>query len=113
MRLGSGGDYDPDDALVDFMMSDSKFNGPTRPDDMPFGYFADPEVDEIIKAQRVESDLEKRKELVQQANLICSNKVAFCFTHHPVDNLIYRTDINFPDESRIPQLVDMDRITLA
>lgn len=80
---------------------------------MPFGFFSDPEVDEIIKAQRVESDLEKRKELVQQANLIVSNKVAFCFTHHPVDNLIYRTDINFPDESRIPGLVDMDRITLA
>lgn len=113
MRLGSGGDYDPDDALVDFMMTDSKFNGPARPDDYAFGYFSDPEVDEIIAAQRTESDLEKRKELVQQANLITSNKVAFCFTHHPVDNLIYRTDINFPDESRIPGLVDMDRITLA
>lgn len=113
MRLGSGGDYDPDDALVDFMMTDSKFNGPARPDDYPFGYFSDPEVDEIIAAQRTESDLEKRKELVQQANLITSNKVAFCFTHHPVDNLVYRTDINFPDESRIPGLVDMDRITLA
>lgn len=113
MRLGSGGDYDPDDALVDFMMSDSKFNGPTRPDDMPFGYFADPEVDEIVQAQRVESDLEKRKELVQQANMITSDKVAFCFTHHPVFNFIFRTDINYPDESRIPGLFDMDRITLA
>lgn len=113
MRLGSGGDYDPDDALVDFMMSDSKFNGPTRPDEMPFGFFSDPEVDEIVKAQRVESDLDARKELVKQANQIVSDKVAFCFTHHPVDNLVYRTDINFPDESRIPGLVDMDRISLA
>ena len=113
MQLGSGGDYDPDDALVDFMMSDSKFNGPIRPDTMPFGYFADPEVDELTELQRVESDIEKRKELVQKANLITSNKVAFAFTHHPVDNLIYRAEVNFPDESRIPGLVDMDRITLG
>ena len=113
MRLGSGGDYDPDDALVDFMMTDSKFNGPARPDEYEFGYFSDPEVDEIVQAQRVESDLEKRKELVQQANMITSNKVAFAFTHHPVFNFIFRTDINFPDESRIPGLTDMDRISLA
>lgn len=113
LQLGSGGDYDPDDGLVDFLMTDSKFNGSARPDDMPFGYFSDPEVDELIQAQRVESDLETRKELVQQANLITSNKVAFAFTHHPVDNLIYRTEVNFPDESRIPGLVDMDRITLG
>jgi peptide/nickel transport system substrate-binding protein len=37
-RMGSGGDYDPDDALVDWMQTDSKFNGPDRPkDQMPFG----------------------------------------------------------------------------
>ena len=113
MQLGSGGDYDPDDGLVDFMMSDSKFNGPARPDDMPFGYFSDPAVDELIQQQRIESDLDARKALVQEANLITSNKVAFAFTHHPTNILIYRAEVNYPDESRIPGLVDLDRVTLS
>ena len=112
LQLGSGGDYDPDDGLVDFLMTDSKFNGSARPDDMAFGYFSDVEADDLIQQQRVESDLETRKELVQQANLITSNKVAFAFTHHPVDTLVYRAEVNFPDESRIPGLVDLDRVTL-
>ena len=30
LRIGSGGDYDPDDGLVDWMMTTSKFNGPDR-----------------------------------------------------------------------------------
>ena len=29
-RLGSGGDYDPDDGVVDWMQIDSKFNGRNR-----------------------------------------------------------------------------------
>lgn len=109
---GSGGDYDPDDALVDFLMSDSKFNGSTRPSDLAFGYFADAEVDALIQQQRTESDPEKRKELVQQANRITSDKVALVFSHHPVDTLVYRSEVNFPEESRIPGLVDLDRVML-
>ena len=30
LRIGSGGDYDPDDGLVDWMLTTSKFNGPKR-----------------------------------------------------------------------------------
>ena len=42
VRLGSGGDYDPDDALVDWMQTTSKFNGRERDKDkMPFGFFSD------------------------------------------------------------------------
>jgi peptide/nickel transport system substrate-binding protein len=50
---------------------------------------------------------------VQQANLITSNKVALAFTHHPLDTLVYRTEVNFPAVSRIPGLVDLDRVTLS
>jgi len=112
LRIGSGGDYDPDDGLVDWMQTTSKFNGPDRPDDMPFGMFSIAEVDELIEQQRAETDLNKRKELVQKANKLTSDKVAAAFTHHPTDILVYRKEVNYPDESRIPGLVDLDRTTL-
>jgi peptide/nickel transport system substrate-binding protein len=112
LRIGSGGDYDPDDGLVDWMQTGSKFNGPNRPDDMPFGMFSIREADELIEQERVETDLNKRKELVQQANKVTSDKVAAAFLYHPVDTLVYRTEVNYPDESRIPGLVDLDRATL-
>lgn len=113
MRLGSGGDYDPDDALVDWMQTTSKFNGPNRDPSMAFGYFSDSEVDDLIVQQRAETDLDKRKVLVQRANQITSDKVASAFLFHPVDILVYRTEVNYPDVSRIPGLVDLDRVTLA
>jgi ABC-type transport system substrate-binding protein len=114
LRIGSGGDYDPDDAVVDWMQTTSKFNGPNRnKDEMPFGFFSDKEVDELVEAERIETDLEKRKELVQRANQITSDKVAAVFTTHPLDILVYRKEVNFPDESRIPGLVDLDRVTIS
>jgi len=114
MRLGSGGDYDPDDGLVDWMQTSSKFNGINRTiDEMPFGFFSDSEVDALTDEQRTVTDPEKRKELVQRANQITSDKVAAIFTHHPLDILIYRKEVNFPEESRIPGLVDLDRTTLS
>jgi len=112
VRLGSGGDYDPDDGLVDWMMTDSKFNGPDRPADMPFGQFSIAEVDDLINQERVETDLEKRRELVQKANQLTSDKVAGAFTHHPTDVLVWRKEVKFPDESRIPGLVDLDRTAI-
>jgi ABC-type transport system substrate-binding protein len=113
MRLGSGGDFDPDDGVVDWMMTTSKFNGPNRNvDEMPFGFFSDSEVDSLIEEQRVTIDLDARKELVQRANQLTSDKVATIFTHHPLDILVYRKEVNFPDESRIPGLVDLDRTTI-
>lgn len=113
LRIGSGGDYDPDDALVDWMLTTSTFNGPNRPDDMAFGYFSDEEVDELIAEQRAEADLDRRKELVQQANQITSDKVAAAFLFHPLDILVYRNTVNYPDVSRIPGLVDLDRVTVS
>ncbi len=114
LRIGSGGDYDPDDALVDWMQTNSKFNGPNRDKEkMAFGYFSDREVDELIEQERVETDLNRRKELVQRANKITSDKVAAAFLFHPMDILVYRKEVNFPDESRIPGLVDLDRVTIS
>lgn len=113
-RLGSGGDFDPDDALLDWMITESRFNGPERNiDEMPFGFFSDSEVDELTGQQSVTADLDERKALVQQANKITSDKVAAVFTHHPLDILVYRKEVNFPDESRIPGLVDLDRTTIS
>ena len=74
---------------------------------------SDGEVDELIDAQRLQPDLEKRKALVQKANLITSNKVACAFVFHPVDVLVHHKRVNFPAVSRIPGLVDMDRVTIS
>ena len=115
MRLGgSGGDYDPDDGVVDWMMTTSKFNGRTRDTEKyAFGYFSNAEADALIDEQSVTADLEKRKELVQKANQITSDRVACGFLYHPVDVQVRHKSVNFPAESRIPGLHDFDRVTLG
>ena len=113
-RLGSGGDFDPDDGVVDWVQTASKFNGLKRDQAaMPFGWFSDPEVDQLVNQQAVTANPDERKALVQKANRITSNKVAQAFLYHPPDILVTRKEVNFPAESLIPGLVDMDRITLA
>lgn len=112
-RLGSGGDFDPDDAIVDWMHTNSKFNGPKRDKAKnPTGYFSDPEVDALIDEQSTTADPVARKALVQQANQITSDKVATAFLYHPIDAMVWRKEVDFPAESRIPGLVDLDRVTL-
>ena len=113
-RLGSGGDFDPDDGIVDWVQTASKFNGRNRnKDEMPFGWFSDPEVDRLVAEQSVTPDPDARKALVQAANKISSDKVAQAFLYHPADVMVWRKDVNFPSESRIPGLVDLDRVTLG
>lgn len=113
-RSGSGGDFDPDDAVVDWMQTNSKFNGRKRDKSkMPFGYFSDKEADELINQQSTEADPAKRKALVQKANKITSDKVASIFLFHPADILVYHKRVNFPKQSRIPGLVDLDRVTMS
>jgi ABC-type transport system substrate-binding protein len=112
-RLGSGGDFDPDDGVVDWMQTESKFNGRNRDKAaMPFGWFSDPEVDRLVTEQSVTANPDARKALIQQANRITSDKVTQAFLYHPADTLVTRKEVNFPAESRIPGLVDMDRVTL-
>jgi len=114
VRLGSGGDYDPDDGLVDFMQTSSKFNGRLRDKDkMPFGFFSDARVDELIDQQRLETDPEQRKALVQEANKITSDKVASAFLFHQMDILVHHNSVDFPAQSRIPGLVDLDLTTVS
>jgi peptide/nickel transport system substrate-binding protein len=114
MRLGSGGDYDPDDALVDWMQTTSKFNGRLRDKDkMPFGFFSDARVDELIEQQRLATNPDERKTLVQEANKITSDKVASAFLFHPMNILVHHNSVTFPPESRIPGLVDLDRTTVS
>jgi ABC-type transport system substrate-binding protein len=113
-RVGSGGDYDPDDGLIDWAQTDSKFNGRTRnKDEMPFGWFSEPEVDRLVEEQAVTADPDKRRELVQRVNQIMSDKAAQAFIYHPIDAMVWRNEVQFPDASRIPGLVDLDRTTLS
>ena len=113
-RLGSGGDYDPDDGMVDWMQTSSKFNGRNRDKaKMPFGFFSDAEVDRLVDEQRLQSDPQKRREMVQKANKITSDKVASTFVYHPVDAQVRHKSVNYPAESRIPGLVDLDRTTIS
>ncbi|MGI9384316.1 MAG: ABC transporter substrate-binding protein [Methyloligellaceae bacterium] len=113
-RGGSGGDFDPDDGIVDWMQTRSKFNGRSRDKaKFKFGYWSEKEADRLINEQGQTADLNKRKELVQKANRITSDKVACAFLFHPADVLVYRKNVKFPSESRIPGLVDLDRVTLS
>jgi len=113
-QSGSGGDFDPDDAVVDWMQTNSKFNGRKRDKSKyPFGYFSDKEADALITQQSTEADPEKRKALVQQANKITSDKVASIFLYHPANILVHHKRVNFPKQSRIPGLVDLDRVTIS
>ena len=114
VRLGSGGDYDPDDGLIDWMTTTSKFNGPTRDKSkMPFGYFSDKEVDSLSAEQTRTADINKRKALVQKANRLTSDKVCSAFLFHQPDILVYHKTVNYPAESRIPGLVELDRVTIS
>jgi ABC-type transport system substrate-binding protein len=114
VRIGSGGDYDPDDGVVDWMQTSSKFNGRNRDKDkMPFGQFSDAEVDRLIDEQRLQSDPQKRKEMVQRINKITSDKVACAFIYHPIDAQVRHKSVNFPAESRIPGLTDLDRTSIS
>ncbi len=115
LRLGgSGGDYDPDDGLVDWMQTASKFNGPNRnKDEMPFGFWSESEADGLIDQQAVTADPAARRELVLAANKITSDKVCCGFLYHPVDILVHSTKVTVPGESRIPGLHDFDRMTLS
>jgi ABC-type transport system substrate-binding protein len=115
LRLGgSGGDYDPDDGLVDWMQTSSKFNGPARDKSkMPFGFWSESEADAATDEQSVTADPEARRALVQKANAITSNKVACAFLYHPVDVLVHSTSVIVPEDARIPGLHELDRISLA
>jgi ABC-type transport system substrate-binding protein len=114
LRLGgSGGDYDPDDGLVDWMQTTSKFNGPDRDKaEKPFGFFSEAEADRLIDAQSVAVDPDARRDLVRQANAISSDKVACGFLYHPVDVLVHSASVEVPERARIPGLHELDRISL-
>jgi ABC-type transport system substrate-binding protein len=113
-RAGSGGDFDPDDALVDWMQTKSKFNGRKRDvSKRPFGYFSDAEADKLIDEQSAMGDLKKRRALVLKADKLTSDKVACAFLFHPSNILVYHKSVNFPKQSRIPGLVDLDRVTVS
>ena len=115
LRLGgSGGDYDPDDGLVDWMQTTSKFNGRKRDKSKyPFGFYSEAESDALADQQAVTADPEARRELVRKANRITSDKVTCGFLYHPVDVLVHHKSVQVPEDARIPGLHELDRISLA
>ena len=115
LRLGgSGGDYDPDDGLVDWMQTTSKFNGRKRDKSKyPFGFYSEAESDALADQQAVTADPEARRELVRKANRITSDKVTCGFLYHPVDVLVHHKSVHVPEDARIPGLHELDRISLA
>ena len=113
-RLGSGGDFDPDDGIVDWMSTTSKFNGPKRDKaTQRFGFWSEKRADELIHTQNKQTDLEIRREMVREANKITSDKVAMAFIFHPTWFFIFRKNVNFPKESWITGLADLDRTTIS
>jgi len=114
LRIGSGGDFDPDDGIVDFLQTSSRLNGANRDKTkMPFGHFGEADVDRLGDEQSATSDLKKRRELVQKVNKITSDKVAAAFIYHPVDVLVHSKKVDFPARSRIVGLVDLDRVSFV
>ena len=121
LRLGSGGDFDPDDGLVDWMLRSSRFNGANRNDadlvdkygERGFGFFAADRVDELINEQAVTADPDARKALVQEANQLTSDKLASIFIFHGTEILVHRAEVTYPPESRIVGLRDLDRVSLS
>jgi ABC-type transport system substrate-binding protein len=96
------------------MQTNSKFNGLKRDKaKMPFGYFSSKEADDLIDQQRLETNLDKRKAMVQKANRITSEKVACAFLFHPMSILVHRKTVIYPAEARIPGLVELDKVSLA
>ena len=51
LRIGSGGDYDPDDGLVDYFLTTASSTAESDPS-LPFGIFSEAEVDALIEEQR-------------------------------------------------------------
>jgi len=114
LRIGSAADFDPDDGLVDWMQTASKFNGPKRDrEKMPFGFFSEKRADELIDRQNKQTDPAVRKQMVQEANKITSDKVAAAFLYHPTWFFIFHKSVNFPEESRITGLSDLDRASIS
>jgi len=82
---------------------------------VPLATAAEPtlNVDRLVAEQSVTPDPERRRQLVQQANLLTSDKVAAMFVFHPVSPLVLRKEVNFPAASRIPDLRDFDLVTVS
>ena len=69
------------------------------------------ECGEAIVGQSVTA--ERRRELVQQANLLTSDKVAVIFVFHPVSRLVTRKEVNYQAANRTPDLVHLDLATVS
>ena len=72
--VGSGGDFDPDDSIDDWFASGT-VPGTTKSKFNTFGY-SNPRLDELNEAQKAESNVQKRIEIVQAISKILTKRGA-------------------------------------
>jgi hypothetical protein len=66
-----------------------------------------------LAARQVAAAPRPRHELVQQAKPLNTDKVAGMCVFHHVSPVVSRKEVNYPPESCIPDLVDLDLVTVA
>lgn len=81
---GSGADIDPNDSMRDFFITNGKFNR--------FGY-SNVKVDEVLEAQFRAADIKERVSLVHQAEDLIMEDAPFAFTHHLIEYVALRKEV--------------------
>jgi len=100
--LGTGMDFDPNDSLDDIFGTKSKFNN--------FAY-SNPKVDELLKQQFEEGDLQKRIKLVHQISDIVTEDAPWAFLVHHYDYTAMNKAVK--GYVKIPALRELATLTLS
>lgn len=100
--LGTGMDFDPDDSLDDQFGTKSKFNH--------FGY-SNPQIDELLKKESQELDLQTRIKLVHQICDIVANDAPWAFLVHHIDYTAMHKGVG--GYVKIPALRELAHLTLS
>ena len=100
--LGTGMDFDPNDSLDDVFGTKSKFNN--------FAY-SNPKVDELLKQQFEEGDLQKRIKMVHQISDIVTEDAPWAFLVHHLDLTAMHKAVG--GYVKIPALRELAYLTLS
>ena len=100
--LGTGMDFDPNDSLDDVFGTKSKFNN--------FAY-SNPKVDELLKQQFEEGDLQKRIKMVHQISDIVTEDAPWAFLVHHIDYTAMHKAVG--GYVKIPALRELAYLTLS
>jgi oligopeptide transport system substrate-binding protein len=95
-------DFDPNDSLDDQFGTKAKFNH--------FGY-SNPKVDELLKQQFEEGDLQKRIKMVHQISDIVTEDAPWAFLVHHIDYTAMHKAVG--GYVKIPALRELASLTLS